>query len=95
MLKAASERPGFLETRRLLAYAYLECEQYDESLRRSIKLREDEPKWIYLKGEPEHQPNAVNRARGRTRLRATLRAYGDELQVASDRLSPDRRRRAV
>lgn len=84
-LKVLQTMPDDLETRRLLAYAYLECNQYDEAYASVDKLVEDQPKWIYLKGEPERQPNP---ARAMAELDAgELRSYGDLLQEADDRLT--------
>jgi biofilm PGA synthesis protein PgaA len=85
-LKVLQTEPNDFESRRLLAYAYLECEQYDDAYASIDKLREDEPKWVYLKGEPERQPNG-NRALAEIDD-GELRAYGDMLQEADDRLTP-------
>ena len=85
-LKVLQTMPNDFETRRLLAYAYLECDQYDESFATIDKLNEDEPKWVYLRGEPERQPNA-NRATVEIDS-GDLRSYGNMLQDADDSLTP-------
>jgi biofilm PGA synthesis protein PgaA len=85
-LKVLQGEPNDFEARRLLAYSYLECEQYDEAYATIDKLREDEPTWIYLKGEPERQPNA---ARAMVDIDSgNLRAYGEMLQDADNKLTP-------
>jgi biofilm PGA synthesis protein PgaA len=85
-LKVLQSEPNDFESRRLLAYAYLECEQYDEAYATIDKLREDEPQWVYLKGEPERQPNA-NRAMVELDSGA-LRSYADELDAADAKITP-------
>jgi len=84
--KVLETTPNDFETRRLLAYAYLECDQYDEAYSAIDKLTDEQPKWVYLKGEPERQPNP-NRATAELDS-GELRAYGDLLQDADDRLTP-------
>ncbi|MDR3448502.1 MAG: poly-beta-1,6 N-acetyl-D-glucosamine export porin PgaA [Alphaproteobacteria bacterium] len=85
-LKVLETDPNNYEARRLLAYAYLECEQYDESYATIDKLVADEPKWIYLKNEPERQPNPefaiANVDAGE------IRSYANDLKGADERLTP-------
>ncbi|MDE1902031.1 MAG: poly-beta-1,6 N-acetyl-D-glucosamine export porin PgaA [Alphaproteobacteria bacterium] len=72
-LKVLQSDPQNVEARHLLAYAYLEAGQYDEAFATSDKLVADAPIWIYLKGEPERQPNPEREA---AELEAAeLRAY--------------------
>jgi biofilm PGA synthesis protein PgaA len=85
-LKVLETEPNDFETRRLLAYAYLECDQYDEAYATIDKVVADEPVWIYLKGEPERQPNP-NRALAESDA-GSLRSYGDLEDQADERLTP-------
>ncbi len=90
-LKALQTDPDDFETRRLLAYAYLEADQYDEAFATIDKVREDEPVWVYLKGEPERLPNTshVVADHSVTELDAgELRLYSDLLEEADTRLTP-------
>jgi biofilm PGA synthesis protein PgaA len=84
-LKILETDPNNFEARRLLAYSYLEAEQYDESYATIDKLVEDQPQWLYLKGEPERQPNP-NRATAELDA-GELRSYGGLDQEADDRLT--------
>lgn len=84
-LKILRTEPTNFEARRLLAYSYLECEQYDEAKQTADKLVEDEPKWIYLKGEPERQTNPE---RATAELDAgQIRGFSSEMQEGDDLLS--------
>jgi len=85
-LKVLETNPNDFETRRLLAYAYMECDQYDDAYATIDKVQEDEPKWIYLKGEPERQPNPNRQI---AELDAgEIREYSEDLQAADDKLTP-------
>jgi len=85
-LKVLETDPNNFEARHLLTYAYLESEQYDEAFATADKMVADEPKWIYLKGEPEQQPNP-QRMMAEVQA-AQVRGFADMPQDASDRLTP-------
>jgi len=84
-LKVLQEDPKDFEAKRLLAYAYQECNQYDESFATVDAMRDNEPIWIYLKGEPERQPNPT---RAMAELDAgEMRTYAEMLQEADESLT--------
>ena len=84
-LKVLQTQPNDFESRRLLAYAYLECDQYDESYATIDKVVADEPIWVYLKGEPERQPNP-NRVMAELDA-GNVRSYSDMSDQADAQLT--------
>ncbi len=85
-LIALKETPDDFEIRRQLFFAYVECDDYDNAYATIDKLRDDQPMWYYLKGEPERQANA-NRMMAEIDA-GNARLYSGELADASDRLQP-------
>ncbi len=85
-LEALKSTPDDFEIRRQLFFAYVECDDFYNAYATIDKLRDDQPMWYYLKGEPERQPNSNRMV---TEIdAANARLYSDELQKSSEMLTP-------
>ena len=83
--QSLKKNSGDFDTRRQLFFAYVETDDFSNAYKVIDKLREEQPVWLYLKGETERLENP-QRATADIDI-AAARLYGENLSDADKRLS--------